>query len=264
MSVLPPFEHLRPGSLEAALDTISETAAPYAGGTELLLAMKAGLLRPDMLVDVKRIDRLTRVEIAGDQMSIGAAVTHREALSDPAVRRLLPVLAEVLGRVGNPRVRAVGTLGGNLCFAEPKSDVATILIAMGGSVRLVSPKGERIVAVEEFVVGPYTTTRADDEILSEILVPLDRSRAVYEKFQTMERPTVGVAGSIAHDGSVRVVIGAVGGSPHLHVANSLDSVDADALAGDVEVIPDMTGSERYKRHVTRLYVQKVLTSLETT
>ncbi|MDH3250375.1 MAG: FAD binding domain-containing protein, partial [Acidimicrobiia bacterium] len=119
--MLPPFEHLRPGSLEAALDTISETAAPYAGGTELLLAMKAGLLRPDTLVDVKRIDRLTRVETAGDQMSIGAAVTHREALSDPAVRRLLPVLAEVLGRVGNPRVRAVGTLGGNLCFAEPKS-----------------------------------------------------------------------------------------------------------------------------------------------
>lgn len=264
MSVLPAFDHQRPSHLEDALASISESASPYAGGTELLLAMKAGLLRPDTLVDLKRIDLLLRIQTDGDPISIGGAVTHRRALLDTGIRQKLPVLAQVLERVGNPRVRAVGTLGGNLCFAEPKSDVATMLIALGASVRLVSAQASREVPVEEFVVGAYTTTRADDEILAEILVPLDRSRAVYEKFQTMERPTVGVAGSIAPDGSVRLVVGAVGGSPHLVRAGSLAAVDVDAITAELDVIPDMTGSDRYKRHITRLYIQRALTSLEET
>jgi carbon-monoxide dehydrogenase medium subunit len=264
MSVLPAFGLERPSRIEEALAAISESVSPYAGWTELLLAMKAGLLRPDTLVDLKRVESLQRIQSDGDPISIGGAVTHRRALLDTGIRKLLPVLAEVLERVGNPRVRAVGTLGGNLCFAEPKSDVATLLIALGGEVRLVSERGDRIVRIEEFVVGPYTTTRADDEILSEIVVPLDRSRAVYEKFQTMERPTVGVAAAIAADGSVRLVIGAVGGSPHLVTARSLDVIDPDAIAAEIDVIPDMTGSARYKRHVTRIYVQKALSSLEAT
>ena len=264
MSVLPAFDHERPTELGDALASISDSASPYAGGTELLLAMKAGLLRPDTLVDLKRVEALLRIQSDGDPISIGGAVTHRRALLDPGVRERLPVLAQVLERVGNPRVRAVGTLGGNLCFAEPKSDVATMLIALGGGVRLVSAQADRVVPVEEFVIGPYTTTRADDEILSEILVPVDGSRAVYEKFQTMERPTVGVAGAIATDGSVRIVVGAVGGSPHLVTAATLDAIDADAIATEVDVIPDMTGSVRYKRHVTRIYVQRALAGLEET
>jgi carbon-monoxide dehydrogenase medium subunit len=261
MSVLPAFDLERPSRLEDVLAAISESASPYAGGTELLLAMKAGLLRPDTLVDLKRVDSLLRISSDGDPISIGGAVTHRRAVLDSGIRERLSVLAAVLERVGNPRVRAVGTLGGNLCFAEPKSDVATILIALCADVRLVSARETRVLPVEEFVVGPYTTTRADDEILSEILVPVDGSRAVYEKFQTMERPTVGVAGSIASDGSVRIVVGAVGGSPHLVTAASLDAVDAHAIAAEIDVIPDMTGSARYKRHVTRLYVQRALASL---
>ncbi len=264
MSVLPAFDHERPTGLGDALASISDSASPYAGGTELLLAMKAGLLRPDTLVDLKRVESLLRIQSDGDPISIGGAVTHRRALLDTGIKERLPVLAQVLERVGNPRVRAVGTLGGNLCFAEPKSDVATMLIALGSDVRLVSAQADRVVPVEEFVIGPYTTTRADDEILSEILVPVDGSRAVYEKFQTMERPTVGVAGSIAPDGSVRIVVGAVGGTPHLVTAVSLDAIDAVAIAAEVDVIPDMTGSARYKRHVTRIYIQRVLAGLEET
>lgn len=262
MNVLPPFAHQRPTRIEDALASISESVSPYAGGTELLLAMKAGLLRPDTLVDLKRVEALQRIHSDGDPISIGGAVTHRRALLDPGIRQRLPVLSEVLERVGNPRVRAVGTLGGNLCFAEPKSDVATLLIALGGAVRLVSVDGARVVPVEEFVVGPYATTRSEAEILSEILVPLDRSRAFYEKFQTMERPTVGVAGSITADGSVRIVIGAVGGTPHLVTADSLHAIDPAAVAADVDVIPDMTGSVRYKRHITQVYIRRVVAHLE--
>ena len=263
MSVLPPFSHVRPTTMEDALEAISEDAVPYAGGTELLLAMKAGLLRPDALIDVKRIDRMHLIESDGNPVVIGGSVTHQEARSDAGIRSRLPVLADVLGKVGNPRVRAVGTLGGNLCFAEPKSDVATILIALGGRVTLVSRDGERDLDVEEFIIGPYTTTRGDHEILTEISVPLDRSRAVYMKYQTMERPTVGVAASVGPDGDVRLVVGAVAGAPHLFTATGLGDIDPGEVAGTVEIIPDMTGSERYKRHITELYVERVVAALET-
>lgn len=262
MSVLPPFSHQRPETLAEALEAISEDVVPYAGGTELLLAMKAGLLRPETLIDMKRIDRMHQIRSDGDPIVIGGSVTHQQARSDAGIRSNLPVLADVLGNVGNPRVRAVGTLGGNLCFAEPKSDVATILIALGGRVTLVSRDGERDLDVENFVIGPYTTTRHDHEILTEINVPLDRSRAVYLKYQTMERPTVGVAGSVGPDGDVRLVVGAVAGAPHLFTGDALGDIDPVEVAGTVEIIPDMTGSERYKRHITELYTGRVLAALE--
>jgi carbon-monoxide dehydrogenase medium subunit len=250
--------------LSDALAELSEDVVAYAGGTELLLAMKAGLLRPDTLVDVKRIEPLRRLESDTDPIVIGGAVTHHEALTDPGIRAHLPILAKVLGRVGNPRVRSVGTLGGNLCFAEPKSDVATILIALGARVTLVSAGGERQLPVEDFVVGPYTTMRADDELLTEMTIPLDRTRAVYEKFQTMERPTVGVAASLDPKDRVRVVVGAAAGAPHLFTADAIDLIDPARAAADVDIIPDMTGSIRYKRHITRLYVERVLRALEST
>lgn len=263
MSVLPPFSLQRPETIDEALRVISEDAVPYAGGTELLLAMKAGLLRPATLVDVKRITSMSLIEAGTDPILIGGSVTHQQAQRNPGIRSNLPVLAEVLGKVGNPRVRSVGTLGGNLCFAEPKSDVATILIALGAQVVLVSRDGERSVDVEDFVIGPYTTIRRDGEILTEIRVPLGRSRAVYMKYQTMERPTVGVAGSIGSEGEVRVVVGAVSGAPHLFSAERLEDMSSQEISNGVEIIPDLTGSVRYKRHITQLYVDRVLNALET-
>ena len=264
MSVLPPFALERPATLEEALNETSESSVAYAGGTELLLAMKAGLLRPDTLIDVKRIDRLGEIRSDNDPIVLGGAVTHLQALTDEGVKSHLSILANVLNRVGNPRVRAVGTLGGNLCFAEPKSDVATLLIALGASVTLASTGGERTLPVEDFVIAPYTTVREDGEILTEITIPLDRTRAVYQKFQTMERPTVGIAASATADNEIRLVVGAATPAPHLFTASGFGQFDPADVAAAIEIIPDMTGSIRYKRHITRLYIERALNTLEAT
>lgn len=260
MSVLPAFDHYRAETLEDVFDRISFDHLPYAGGTELLLAMRARLLRPESLIDLKRIPELATVGVEEGGVVIGGSVTHQQALGHPEIAGRLGCLAAVLGRVGNPRVRAAGTLGGNLCFAEPKSDVATILIALGAEVTLASRRLSRSLPVEEFVIGPYTTAREEDELLTRIRVPFDRSRAVYVKYQTMERPTVGVALSVGE--SVRLVVGAVGGMPHLVEVGDLAAIDPGAIAAEIEVIPDLTGSERYKRHVTRVYVEKALAAVE--
>lgn len=262
MSVLPDFRHHRPTTVDEALNLLDYDSVPYAGGTELLLAMRSGLIRPDALVDLKRIDVLSAIDLDGGAVHIGGAVTHQAAAKDERLREALPVLAEVLDHVGNPRVRAAGTLGGNLCFAEPKSDVATIMVALEATVVLQSRDRTRIVPISEFIVGPYTTIREPDELLTQIGVPLRDGRgAAYVKYQTMERPTVGVAAAITSSERLRIVIGAVGGKPASFEFATVDEVSSDGLAEQVEVIPDMTGSEEYKRHMIDLYVRRACTAL---
>lgn len=263
MSVLPDFRHVRPHDLSEAVAAVSFDTPAYAGGTELLLAMRAGLLRPDGLVDLKHIESLRQITLDDSTLEVGGAVTHAEAVTDPRVREAAPVLADVLHKVGNPRVRAAGTLGGNLCFAEPKSDVATILIALEAEVELTGPGGSRRLPVAEFVIGPYTTDRSDDEILTTIRVDRRSGRpAVYEKYQTMERPTVGVAAAVTASGACCVVVGAVGGGPERFEAATPSAHAPADIAAAVEVVPDLTGSERYKRHIVSVYVKRALDALE--
>src|SRR5258708_6681902 len=151
--MLPSFRLCRPRNLAEALDVISEEKVPYCGGTELLLAMRAGLHRPETLVDLKQIVELSGVRVEEGAVVIGGIERHMDLAVHPVVREYLPMLAKVEGGVGNARVRAQGSIGGNLCFAEPKSDVATALVAYGAVVTLAGPDGRRTVPVEEFVAG---------------------------------------------------------------------------------------------------------------
>src|SRR5207302_11225110 len=110
--------------------THGDDGRAYAGGTELLLAMKYAGLRYERLVDLKTISGLDGIEDTSDGLRIGALATHHAIETSPLVRERLPVLAELESHVANPRVRCTGTLGGNLCFAEPHSDPATLLLCL--------------------------------------------------------------------------------------------------------------------------------------
>jgi carbon-monoxide dehydrogenase medium subunit len=263
VSVLPRFALHRPRSLPEALDGVSPDDLPYVGGTELLIAMRQGLLKPRSLIDLKRVDGLAGVEVSADRIRIGAAVTHRQLAADQRAHDSLPVLRDVLSRVGNPRVQAAGTLVGNLCFAEPKSDIIPLLIALQATVTLAASGAERSTTVESFVLGPYATVRRPDELVTRISIPLMSGLEVaYLKYQIMERPTVGVAAARSQ-GRIRVVVGAVGPAPV--VVDAADSrIDPDAIAASVDPMPDLTGSVEYKRHVTAVFVRRVLARLEGT
>jgi carbon-monoxide dehydrogenase medium subunit len=261
--VLPPFELLRPSSVPEAAGLLSEDRVGYCGGTELLLAMKAGLLRPDALVDLKRLPELRTVTVEGDQLVIGATTTHLAISRHPLVQQHAPMLVDVENRVGNARVRAQGSIGGNLCFAEPKSDVGTALVAHRATLRLTSAAGSREVPVEEFLEGPYSTTREPEELLVSISIPLQPARrAVYLKYQTMERPTVGVAAvSEGPSAACRLVVGAVGEELVVVDVDDPADIDADDIAGRIDPIADLTGSVRYKRHITALFVRRATAAL---
>src|SRR3989475_9297198 len=158
------------------LAQFGEKGRLYAGGTELLLAMKHDLLRYEHLVDVKTISGLDKIEAKNGSLLIGGAVTHRAIEQSKIVKERLPFLAEMETNVANVRVRATGTLGGNLCFAEPHSDPATLLLVLGASVAAEGPQGRREIPMDDFFTGAYETCLGRNEVLTSIQIPLSTRR----------------------------------------------------------------------------------------
>ncbi len=281
--MLPPFRLHRPRTLAEAIDLrvrLGEEAVPYAGGTELLLAMKLGLAPWRHLIDVKLIPELGGIQVQDGVLRIGATTTHHRLACDPAVARSLPALARLEEGIGNVRVRVAGTLAGNLAFAEPHADPPALLTALGASVVLVGPRGERRLGVTRFLVGAYQTDLAADELVTAIEVPIPGSgtHAAYLNFKVLERPSLGVAvvGSAVGGrwrGQPAVVVGAVDRVPRQVPSHCLDGAGADdqealeaiaeAARDAVEPSDDLAGSPAYKRHLVGVLTRRaVLAALQ--
>ena len=255
-----------------------DDAAVYAGGTELLLAMKMGVARWPHLIDVKPIAELARVAVAGGTVRIGATVTHWDLERNADVRRLLPAFARLEANVANVRVRAAGTLAGNIVFAEPHADPPALLMALDARVVVRGQKGERVLPIGEFVTGMYQTALDADEIVVavDVPVPAEGVRAAYVKFQILERPSVGVAivapvRGGAFTSAPSVVVGAVDEMPKRADTRTLangrldDAAVGDALAAAaraaVSPVADLAGSEEYKTHLVGVFARRALAAL---
>jgi carbon-monoxide dehydrogenase medium subunit len=246
----------------------------YAGGTELLLAMKHDLLRYEHLIDVKTIPHLDQIELKNSALMIGSTATHRAIERSGLVRQNLPVLADMENKVANVRVRASGTLGGNLCFAEPHSDPATLLTALGAKAHVQGKSGVRTVSVDKLITGAYETSLAADELLAAVEIPvLSKSqRAAYLKFQLKERPTLGLALVLDIDGDTikkaTAVVGSVSAVPtqsdeanqllagaRSQVENQLADA-GEALAQAADPVDDLEGGADYKRHLIGVFLRR--------
>jgi carbon-monoxide dehydrogenase medium subunit len=271
--VIPRFALARPADLAgafAAWDDAGGDAAWYAGGTELLQVMKMGLARFGTLIDLKGLAELRGIHVDGSgDVTIGAGTTHREIERSEPVRRRLPGLSELAAHVANIRVRNQGTIGGNLCFAEPHSDPAAFLIACGASVRLAGPGGSRDLPLASFCVASFETARRPEEILVSVTVPgaAPGEGRAYRKAKFRERPAVSVAVRLqVRDGAIAdatVVVGSMTGIPtrvqRAEAAlagvpaegRALDETLARAAAtmADLDAEADLDGSPEFKRHL---------------
>jgi aerobic carbon-monoxide dehydrogenase medium subunit len=282
MTTLPRFEIHQPGSIREASEMLAHYAddgAIYAGGTELLLAMKHRALTYRHLIDLKVVPGLNAIETRDGTIEIGAACTHRSIERSALVREKQPVLAELESQVANVRVRATGTLGGNLCFAEPHSDPATLLLVLGATVGVESAAfglSRREIPVEKLIAGAYANHLAPGEILTRIDVPCAKRnhRAAYMKFQIHERPTLGLGLWLETlDGgriftAARVAVGCV--CPFPSRAPAAEELltgarsevekrlpEAAALIADgADLADDHEGSAEYKRHLIGVFLRR--------
>jgi carbon-monoxide dehydrogenase medium subunit len=236
--------------------------------------MKHDLLRYQHLIDVKTIAGLDKIELKNGALMIGSSATHRAIERSPLVKQHLPVVAEMENHVANVRVRASGTLGGNLCFAEPHSDPATLLTALGATAHVQGKSGAKTVSVEKLITGAYETSLASDELLIGVEIPLPSSsqRAAYLKFQLKERPTLGLALILDVDGDTikkaTAVVGSVSAVPtqsakaNQLLAGARAQVEkqltdaAEALAQAADPVDDLEGSADYKRHLIGVFLRR--------
>lgn len=146
-------------------------ARVFAGGTDLLVWMRSGRIKPAALIGLERIEALQGIAENDDGVWIGAGVTHETLLESPVIGRLFPVLAQALKTLGSPHIRRTGTLGGNIMTASPAGDSLPPLITLGASVEIRSEIGVRHLPVEAFILGPGRTALAADEILAAVYLP---------------------------------------------------------------------------------------------
>lgn len=170
------FDFAEPSSVAEASQMLADQgddARIIAGGSALMLAMRQRMLAPTHLISVARLPRLHGIDFDPRQgLRIGAMSRHIDVARSELVKAHAPVLARMAAQVANPQVRNQGTIGGNLCYADPSTDPPGCLMALDASVVLGSTRGERVLSMEEFLVDYYTTAMQSDELLLEIRVPL--------------------------------------------------------------------------------------------
>jgi carbon-monoxide dehydrogenase medium subunit len=276
------FDFVSPRSPEEAVAQIKERGPGgklLAGGTDLLLQIKARAVRPAYVVDLSRLADLSRLEYReGEGLWIGSTVRLRALQMSALVRERFGIVADGASLVGSIQVRNLATIGGNLCNAAPSADLAPPLIAANARAEVLGPAGSRSVPLDTFFVGPRRTVLASDELLLGVFVPEPEpsTRGSYIRHtprNEMDIAVVGVGSSVVvRDGrivSARIALGAVAPTPirATRAESALIGRPADAgsideaatiAAEEARPISDVRGSAEFRRHLVKVLTQRTL------
>ena len=278
------FEYRKASSIADAVRLLSENpdAKLLAGGHSLIPLMRFRLARPEVVIDIGGIDGLRGIRVSDGTINIGALTTHAEIAASADVQRANGLLAEAASGIGDPAVRNRGTIGGNLAHADPASDWATVLTALGATVSVQGPTGSRTIAAADFVEDAFATALADNELITTVSVPVlaANQRAEYAK---MAHPAsfyavVGGAVVVTMDGdrctAASVAVGGLTPRPvkaaaveqalsgtTLTMASITDAtsrLSEDISAAGVDVIGDVFASADFRSQVAPVEVKHAL------
>ncbi len=256
-----------------------EKARPLVGGTDLLIQLRAGVRRPEFIVDLKQIKELRQIKFdAKKGARLGAAVPCIEVYENEEMRKHYPGLTEAAHLIGSLQIQNRASVGGNLCNGSPAADTTPALIALGAKARIAGGKTVHEVPVEDFVTAPARTVLKPGEILVEFVIPAPKphSSDAYLRFiprNEMDIAVVGVGTSITLDNDVvkaaRIALGAVGPTPIFAraaseslIGKTLDHAAIEAAAQlAIEAatpIDDMRGTAEFRKHVTGVLTRRTI------
>jgi len=277
-------EFIQPGSWTETLAVKADmpTAVPLAGGTDFMVELNFGALRPPAVLDLTKVSELRRWDIEGGQVRLGAGVTYSQVIAD--LRDRLPGLALAARTVGSPQIRNRGTIGGNLGTASPAGDAHPPLLAAGAEVEVASSRGTRIVPIDQFFIGPKRNVLDADELIAAVRIPLPSGPEQFSKIGTRNAMVIAVAAfSLALHPDKREVgtgIGSAGPTPRRawqaekFLADALaeaglwesrarlpDAIAAEfgrLVAAAAEPIDDVRGTAAYRRHCLSVMARRTL------
>jgi aerobic carbon-monoxide dehydrogenase medium subunit len=264
------FDYTRADSVDGALKLLTqhgEDAKLLAGGHSLLPLMKLRLASPAILIDIGRLKELSYVRDGGDHVAIGALTRHRDVETSAALQKEVPLLAHAASQVGDPQVRHRGTIGGSIAHGDPASDLPAVVLALGGTLVVQGPGGERSIAAADFFRGFLETALAADEVLTEIRVPKTGGAGwSFQKFnrRAQDWAIVGVAAARL-DGGTGVALVNMGSTPvragavEQAVAGGASPGEAAAHAADgLDPPGDLNASPEFRRHLATVLVRRAL------
>ena len=278
------FEYRKAGSIADAVRLLSENpgAKLLAGGHSLIPLMRFRLARPEVVIDIGGIDGLRGIRISDGTINIGSLTTHAEIANSADVQQANGLLAEAAGGIGDPAVRNRGTIGGNLAHADPASDWATVLTALGATVSVQGPSGSRTIAVGDFVEDAFTTGLGEDELITTVSVPVLAANQCAE-YAKMAHPAsfyavVGGAVVVTMDGNrctaASVAVGGLTPRPVKaaaveqalsgttltmdSIADATSRLSEDISAAGVDIIGDVYASADFRASVAPVEVKHAL------
>ena len=279
---LPHFDYAAPTTVAEALRLLAEKgpgAKVLAGGTDLIIRMRHGLVKPAAIIHLGGIAELKTITYKTKTgLAIGAAATLAAVAAHPDIRRRYPAVAYAANETANVQVRNLGTVGGNLCNAAPSADNAPALMALGAEMLLAGPQGTRRVALDQFFKGPGQTVLEPGEILTAIHVPPPppHGGASYQQVSARGKVDIcaaSVGAAVVFEGDicreVRIVLGAVGPTP-LRALQTEDLIRGktwtpeliaqagEQAAGEARPITDMRASADYRRQMVGVLTRRAL------
>jgi CO/xanthine dehydrogenase FAD-binding subunit len=274
------MQYEAPQSLEIAtalLARASGSARVLAGGTDLLVQLRSGLIEPDLVVDIKHIPEMRTITAEDGGFRIGAAVSGAQLGEHPEVHKLWPGVVEAVELIGSTQIQGRATMVGNMCNASPAADSVPAMIAAGAIVNVVGPDGRREVPVEAICIAPGKTSLGKGEIVASVLLPArpPRSGDAYLRFiprTEMDIAVVGAGVSLTLDDkgvctAARVGLGAVAARPLLVadaaaalIGTTIDQAALDALAAAASAackpIDDKRGTIEYRTKVAGVLARR--------
>ncbi|MBJ3761743.1 xanthine dehydrogenase family protein subunit M [Maribius pontilimi] len=258
------FEYVRPKTIDEAVSALSsDEAQPLSGGQTLMPTMKARLAAPEKLVSLTAIDEMKGVRMDGDQLWIGGGTTHATVARETADS--YPALSSLAGRIGDPSVRSMGTIGGSIANNDPSACYPAG--ALGSGATIVT--NTREIAADDFFQGMFMTALEEGEIVTAVKFPIPQ-KAIYQKFIQPASRFPLTAVFVAHFGdNVRVAVtGASGGGVFrwTEAEEALASnFTGDAVAGlsvsAEDMISDLHGSGEYRAHLTKVMTKRAVDAL---
>ncbi len=276
------FDYAAPDSVAEAITLLQQRPGEgkiIAGGQSLLPMMKLRVAMPGLVVDLRKTrGELSHVSSDGNNLRIGAMTSHAHVAGSDVVLDTIPVLAETAAEIADVQVRNLGTLGGSIAHADPVADYPATLLALDAQVEIAGPNGVRVVSVDELIMDAFITTLAEDEIITEIIIPISEGRtgAAYLKFanKASHFAIVGVAAAVSLDDSgylSRVAVGITGAASRAARATAVEETlrgqvpttdaiaAASAMAADgLECIADLHGSPEYRQNLCRVLTKRAL------
>ncbi len=275
------FDYVRAESVEHAVQALSLAGGDgkvIAGGQSLMPMMNFRLVKPSILVDINRIPGLDAIQVRGDKLVLGALVRHRMTGADPLIAQHVPILHYAMKHVAHLTVRNRGTFCGSVCHADPAAEMPMMSLLLNGVVHIVSPRGARVLAAQDFFVGSLMTALEPDELVTEIEIdklPPDTGWG-FEEFARRHGDYALAAAAVTmrwHEGvasNVRIGLMGVGEMPmrapqieamlegrEINSATIGEAVDA--LRTELEPNSDLNASADYRRHLAGVLARRAIT-----